>query len=171
MSDTKGLFGALESIFKRILTGSLLPGYYYLEYFPKMEDFILGRSMPNPANLFPFEPYNLTQEISLWAYPEDRKAGISGSMPAFFWGEFYANFGVISALIGSLLIGFFLRFVDYAIDKRGKNPLIIALSAWVIMHFAELSSTGFSSYLIDIYLIFSCLIIFSFIGIQKLIFK
>lgn len=171
MSDTKGLFGALESIYKRVLTGSLIPGYYYLEYFPKMEDFVLGKSMPNPANLLPFESYSLTQEISKWAFPEDRKAGISGSMPAFFWGEFYANFGVISALMGSLFIGFFLRFIDYAIDNRGRNPLFIALSAWVIMHFAELSSTGFSSYLLDIYLIFSCLIIFFFVGLQKFIFK
>ncbi len=171
MSDTKGLLGAFESIYKRVLTGSLIPGYYYLEYFPHIEDFILGRSMPNPANLFPFESYNLTKEISLWAFPEDRKAGISGSMPAFFWGEFYANFGVLAALLGSAIIGFLLRIIDYAIDNRGNNPLIIALSSWVIIHFAELSSTGFTTYLLDVYLIFSTVVVFTLVIFQKLLFS
>lgn len=144
---------AFLSIFSRVFAGSIQPAYHYLEFFPHYNSFLLGSSLPNPGGVFPFEPYILTQELFDWVFPSDRESGIVGSMPTVFWGEAYANFGWVGIVIVPFLTGFLIYLVDFIVQKFTDTPLKIGFYIWLLIHFKDLSITGFSSYLFDMYLI------------------
>ena len=46
--NIESLNSALFSVFSRTFTGQIQPAYHYLEFFPEIEPFLLGRSMTNP---------------------------------------------------------------------------------------------------------------------------
>ncbi|WP_151949620.1 O-antigen polymerase [Aliarcobacter butzleri] len=145
------VFSAFASIFSRAFAGSIQPAYHYLEFFPYHQDFLMGRSFPNPGGILPIEPYRMTVEVMNWVNPNDK--GIVGSMPTVFWAEAYANFGVLGVILVPFLIGIVLYAVYYWVDKIENTPLKIGFFVWLMQHFKNLSVTGFSGYLIDFYLI------------------
>lgn len=148
--NSSDLFAAISSPFSRILTGQIEPAYHYLEIFPKKIDFLLGRSLPNPRGIFPFEPYNLTKEVMVIVQGE--KDGITGSMPTIFWGEMYANFGNTGVAIVPVFVGLYLYIIDSLINKI-RLPYSIPLLVWSILHFKALSGTSLSNFLLDLDLI------------------
>ncbi len=145
------VFSAFGSIFSRALAGSIQPAYHYLEFFPHHQEFLMGRSFPNPGGILPIEPYRLTVEIMNWVHPNNED--IVGSMPTVFWAEAYANFGVSGVIFVPFLIGVVLYTVYYVVDKTENTPLKIGFFVWLMQHFKNLSITGFGGYLIDFYLI------------------
>lgn len=143
---------ALIRLLSRIFTGGLQPAYHYLEFFPENQDFLLGRSLPNPGGLLPFESYALTTEILEWRNQGISEQGVVGSMPAVYWGEMYANFGLIGIIIPPFFVGFLLYGLNGLLMKLRANPLSVALFVWMIMHYKDLSSTSLSGYMFDLYL-------------------
>lgn len=145
------VFSAFASIFSRAFAGSIQPAYHYLEFFPHHQDFLMGRSFPNPGGILPIEPYRMTVEVMNWVNPNDK--GIVGSMPTVFWAEAYANFGVLGVVLVPFVIGVVLYAVYYLVDKLENTPLKIGFFVWLMQHFKNLSVTGFSGYLIDFSLV------------------
>ena len=145
------IFSAFVSIFSRALAGSIQPAYHYLEFFPHHQDFLMGRSFPNPGGILPIEPYKMTIEVMNWVDPNDY--GIVGTMPTVFWAEAYANFGIFGILFLPFIIGVIVYLVYYFIDKIENTPIKIGFFVWLMQHFKKLSITGFSDFLIDFYLI------------------
>ncbi|AYJ78399.1 O-antigen polymerase [Aliarcobacter cryaerophilus] len=150
-TDSEDAFSAFGSIFSRALAGSIQPAYHYLEFFPHHQDFLMGRSFPNPAGILPIEPYKMTIEVMNWVDPNDY--GIVGTMPTVFWAEAYANFGIFGILFLPFIIGVIVYLVYYFIDKIENTPIKIGFFVWLMQHFKKLSITGFSDFLIDFYLI------------------
>lgn len=150
-SDSFG--NAFASIFSRAFAGSIGPAYHYLEYFPKEHDFLYGQSFPNPGGLMPYTPFKISVEVMRWVHPELDQTGLVGSMPTVFWGEAYANFGIVGIFIIPILIGLLLGFFSSALNFKDKSPISLGYYVWVIMHLKKLAITGFSGYLIDFYLI------------------
>lgn len=150
-TDSEDVFSAFGSIFSRALAGSIQPAYHYLEFFPHHQDFLMGRSFPNPAGILPIEPYRMTVEVMSWVDPNDY--GIVGTMPTVFWAEAYANFGIFGILFLPFIIGVIVYLVYYFIDKIENTPIKIGFFVWLMQHFKKLSITGFSDFLIDFYLI------------------
>jgi len=148
---SKDVFSAFVSIFSRALAGSIQPAYHYLEFFPYHQDFLMGRSFPNPGGILPIEPYRMTVEVMNWVNPNDY--GIVGTMPTVFWAEAYANFGVLGVILIPFIIGVVLYAVYYLVDKIENTPLKIGFFVWLMQHYQSLSKTGFSGYLIDFYFI------------------
>jgi oligosaccharide repeat unit polymerase len=148
---SEDVFSAFGSIFSRALAGSVQPAYHYLEFFPQHQEFLMGRSFPNPGGILPIEPYRMTVEVMNWVNPNDK--GIVGSMPTVFWAEAYANFGILGVVFVPFMIGVVLYAVYYLIDKIENTPLKIGFFVWLMQHFQTLSKTGFSGFLIDFYLI------------------
>lgn len=142
-----------SSLFSRIFAGSIAPAYNYLEFFPQHQEFLLGASFPNPAGILPHEPFELTKEINNWLNPSMIESGIVGSMPTVFWGEAYANYGLIGVLIVPFIIGFLLYFVEVIISIFIDTPFKVGFYVWVLLHYKDLSVTGFSKYFIDFHLI------------------
>jgi oligosaccharide repeat unit polymerase len=152
------VFSALSSIFSRALAGSIQPAYHYLEFFPHNQEFLMGRSFPNPGGIMQFEPYRMTVEVKNWVDPNDH--GIVGSMPTVFWGEAYANFGVFGVFIVPFIVGTALYALYYLVDKLENTPLKIGFFVWLMQHYQTLSTTGFSGFFIDFYLFIIIFIVF-----------
>lgn len=111
----------------------------------------MGRSFPNPGGILPIESYRLTEEMM---NPNDK-----GSMPTVFWAEAYANFGILGVIFVPFMIGVVLYAVYYMVDKIENTPLKIGFFVWLMQHYKTLSTTGFSGFLIDFYLIMLLFII------------
>jgi len=154
---SEDVFSAFGSIFSRALAGSIQPAYHYLEFFPHHQEFLMGRSFPNPGGILPVESYRMTVEVMNWVNPNDK--GIVGSMPTVFWAEAYANFGILGVIFIPFMIGVVLYAVYYLVDKIENTPIKIGFFVWLMQHFQKLSITGFSNFLIDFYLIMLLFII------------
>jgi len=77
-------FDAMKSIFSRAFAAGISASYFYFEFFPAHKDYLFGSSLPNPAGIFPFEPYQLTKELMAWRFPQDAERGVVGSSPTVF---------------------------------------------------------------------------------------
>jgi len=148
---SENVVSAIGSILSRALAGSIQPAYYYLEFFPEHQEFLMGRSFPNPGGILPIEPYRITVEVMNWVHPNDK--GIVGSMPTVFWAEAYANFGFFGVLFIPFVVGLLIYIVYYLFDKIENTPIKIGFYVWTMQHFQTISITGFSGFLIDFYLI------------------
>ncbi len=135
----------------RALTGSILPAYYYLEFFPGQHDFLYGRSFPNPGGIFPWETFRLTEEVMNWSNGSDY--GVVRSAPTIFWTELYANFGLFGAFFFPVFVGFILFMIQAFLMKLPDSPIRLGYYVWILIHFKNLSISPFSSFLFDIYFI------------------
>jgi hypothetical protein len=114
--------------------------------------------MTNPMSIFPFESYNIAQEVMAWYNDSQLVTGIVGSMPTIFWGELYANFGFYGIIFFTPIIGFILYVIDVYVSAFKLTPASIALYVWLCMYFFNLNGTGITNYLFDIYLFFIVLV-------------
>lgn len=145
---------AIMGVFSRAFAGSIEPAYHYFNFFPEQQDFLYGRTFPNPSGIFPFESFRYTVEVMNWVHPDILTTGVVGSAPAVFWTEAYANFGVLGVFFIPFFIGFLLQLVDCVFSFIVRTPLTTGLYVWLLLHYKDLSMTGFSGYLIDFYVIF-----------------
>ena len=149
----------------RAFTGGIEALYHYVVVFPDIVDFLHGRSFPNPAGLFPFEHYHLTVEIMNIINSSHIRSGIVGSMPAFFWGELYANFGYTGILLFPFFVGLFVCWFGDLVSRISPTPYALGCTVWLVLYISNLSVTSLSGYFFDIFLMFvlSSLIISTFI--------
>ena len=161
------VISSIGGIFSRAFTGQIMPAYLYLEYIPEVQDFLVGRSLPNPRNIFPFDHVELSKDVMAWFNPGQFKSNNIGSMPTIFWGEMYANFGLIGIIIPPFFVGIVLYIFDLIILKLKKTPVTISLLVWMMFHFKELGETQLSNYLLDLYFIGIILIFIVFSLLSK----
>ena len=160
--NLENYYVALNHTVNRILISQIEGLFHYLEIFPTQIDYLMGASFPNPRGLFPWTPISISQLVAntVWG-----KSDIQGSIPTFFWGEMYANFGYPGIFIPPFFIGTMIFFVDSIIKKFHFSPLVIAVYVWLILHYKDLSMTGLSTFLFDFYGFFIILVlIFSFLS-------
>ena len=162
------LENAYLSFFSRIFTGPIQAASYYYYFFPDFHEFLKGRSFPNPGGIFPFESISITQLISdLVNYDEYMKRDIRGSTPAIFWAEMYGNFSYLGIIISSIFVSIILFFWDSVFSNSKLSSLKIGFMTWLLLHYKDLSVSGFSKYLIDIKLILVILILSIIVLIQN----
>lgn len=148
--ENRSILIRVAGFFSRLFTGQIEPVYHYLEYFPTVRNFLLGRSFPN-FGVLPFDQINLTTELMAWLKPGELSKGVVGSMPTIYWGEMYANFGALGAFIPPLFIGYGLYALNVIVFRLRSSALSIALFVWLMMHFKDLSGTSLSNFILDIY--------------------
>lgn len=148
MGSAGGLDG-VSSVMSRLLTGQIQPAYHYLEFFPAHQDWLWGRSFPNPGGLLPYEPYELTREVMNWKNSALQRHGVAGSSPTVFWGEMYANFGVIGVFVFPPFVGFLLYAGNSVLFTHRPTPVTLAFFIWLLIHYMDLSLTGLSGFIID----------------------
>jgi hypothetical protein len=51
---------------------------------------------------------------------------IIGSMPAFYWGEMYANFSYLRIVIPPFFIGYFLYWLNIIIFRLPMTPVVLS---------------------------------------------
>ena len=160
---------AIWSIFSRAFSGSISPAYFYLEFFPEHQEFLLGRTFPNPGGLIPYEPYRYTIEVMNWVFPNLVGSGVVGTAPTVFWGEAYANFGPLGIPVVAFIIGCLVALVSHLVSKLEINPLTIGFLVWLILIFKDLSITGFSGYFYNIYIISTTVIVIAVLSVRGFI--
>ena len=157
-TEIESFDSAILSVFSRTFTGQIQPAYHYLEFFPDVEPFLMGGSMTNPGGIFPWVPYNIPQEVMAWYNMTEFKSGVVASMPTIFWGEVYANFGVLGIFPITLLVGFTLGIIDFFLKRFPKDTIFVAFYVFTIMHYLPLSSTSLTNFIFDIYMLIPFLI-------------
>lgn len=166
---SRDIGSALLSVFSRSFTGSISPAYFYLEYFPEHQDYLLGQTFPNPGGLMPYEPYSYTVEVMNWKFPSLVGSGVVGTAPTVFWGEAYANFGPFGIPVVAFIIGCLVALVSYMVSKIEINPLTIGFLVWLILIFKDLAVTGFSGYFYNVYIIAISLFVFFMLSVRRFI--
>lgn len=155
------IWTGIQSGFSRFTTGQMSGLYHYLIVFPEKVDYLLGTSFPNPGGIFPWEPYFLTVEMSNIVYPELEDKGIISSMPTFFWGEMYANFGYIGILIPPFFVGYVVYAINNLIFRLPMSPILLGIFLSVLLYVKNISGTGLSAYIINSYAI--TMLVFTFV--------
>jgi len=140
----------ISAIFSRTFTGQITPAYFYLEMFPGIKDYLLGRSFPNPGGVFPWEHYRITVEVMNYMVPSLVKRGIVGSAPTVYWAEIYANFGPAAPFVVAPVLSFFLYTINWFITRLKSSPVQVALISWLSIHLMKIASTGLSNYIFDL---------------------
>lgn len=146
---------AVEQLVVRVFIGQISPAYYYVDLFPGQIDYLVGRSLPNPGGLLPFDPFPLTQYVEQYIarrMPTD----IVGSAPTVFWGELYANFGPLGVGAGALACGAGLAVLTLWLRRLQPSPAAVAAMVTLAGHYLTLTMTSLSTFfpLIDTTLLF-----------------
>jgi len=149
MSDTP-LIDVFLSTVDRIVGGQIVDFYHYIDYYPHVRPFLMGRGLANPGGLLPHDPVSITVEISGYSMPHLFRIGIVGSSPTAFFGTIYANFGWPLTYFGMLATGFYMQTVNtLAFRMLPRDPLGMGLVAWLVVHFARLTDTGIELIIFD----------------------
>ena len=158
---------AISSVVSRAFAGSISPAYFYIEFIPKYQDFLWGRSFTNPGGVLPFEPYRLTVEVANWKFPHLAKQGFVSSSPAVYWAEMYANFGTAGIFAAPVIVGFALYMISFFINKLENSPIKVGLLVWLLIHYKGLSERGISNFFPDFYLLIVLTVVFFIIAISN----
>lgn len=150
---------AFSRFISRAFAGSIEPAYFYLEYFPAVEDYLHGATFPNPGGLLPFTPVRYTVDIANWVIPSLASRGIVGSMPTVFWGESYANFGPIGVPIIAFFMGYLISKLNSYVLIIKSNVVVVGFYVWMVLDIRAISEAGFSSYVFNFSLILMLILV------------
>ena len=146
-TEFDSFLSSFAGVLSRTFTGPIEAIYVYLSYFPEYSDFLGGASFPNPRGIFPYEPVTITQEIMAWYNPNEAKLGIVGSIPAIYWVEAYANFGLGGVILVSFSVGFLLHALNLILMSFKNDPISSSFFVWLALFYKDLSQTFFSNYI------------------------
>ena len=160
MGTGGGAMDKVSAIGYRMSLGNLVPSYYVVNMFEK-ENYLLGRSFPNPKGLLPYEQYLLDQEIWLRVTPVNIVANSDRlyTAPSGYWAEMYANFGPYGVMTAPL-VGFILYIMQLLLNRLPHNSVKFALIVWCTLHYMTIPIRGIFCYFWDYYLIAVLLIAF-----------
>lgn len=125
----------------RILTGSIAPSYFYISYILEDNDFLYGKSLPNPAGILPFNSISISVFIMDWWF--NSNTSIVGSSPTAYWAEAYVNFGLIGIIIFSFILGGVVSIIDRYVNNI-KSTHTEAMYAFFVGFVISFNLTGFS---------------------------
>ena len=149
----RSLIDVLEAISSRLFLGQTFPLYLYFEAFPSKHDFLYGTSFPNPGGLLPHKPFPLTKYI----YRTDMGlADIVATAPTIFFGEIYANFGIILTIPWILGVGILLQLIQSYFENRTKTILSASFYSFYVVWCMQLTLTGF-------FIVFHLYLVFFFV--------
>jgi len=132
----------LDSIIRRLfyLPSEVL--YNYFLYFPRAQNFLLGRSLPYISKLFPSGPFPVANMVCLFMYPDAFLQSCSAN--AAYVGYLWADFGWAGILLGSFLCGMVLQGIQLLILRLPKSAPTIAIQAMFGGQVIYLTSTSFA---------------------------
>ena len=150
----------LKAMLNRVFVGQNFSSLYYLDFFPRYGDFLMGRGFPNPRGILPYEVVNVPK--SLWLHYKSYllEQGVKGSLPAYFPMQFYANFGVWVMLLSSLFVGFFAMLFSSLSESASKMNVGYALSVFLGFFLIKLAFADVMTVLLNLSLYISLSLIF-----------
>lgn len=123
----------------------------HLEAFPKYLDFLHGKSLyPTILNILGLDRslHVRSAELVMGMYnSEGIFQGNSGVMNTLFVGEAYANWGVIGAIFGIILVATILTVCFVVFLKLKKTPITISFFAILTQQLTSCIQGGFVDYI------------------------
>lgn len=127
------VWAALEMIFARlfVLPATLL--YSYFEIFPDHQPFLHGRTIGRVAWILGEPAFDVANYVYQYMFPEDIQ---SGTAPAGFVGNLYADFGLVGVFAGGLVAGAIMQAVQVHLMRRTKD--VMTLAAHAVLYYSFL---------------------------------
>lgn len=149
---TISIYEIFVSIFVRLFYGPSKVLLAYVDYFSNNE-YLWGKTLPIIAKYFLGGRVWIENIIGL-TYFDSWIESIHANVG--YTGYFWADFGWMGVIIGSLLAGFLLQLIQLTIYYLPKSPFTIALYIFAIRRSFYLSSASFA----DAYIyILQCLLL------------
>lgn len=137
----------LKTIFTLFGNGSINI-HYILEHFPEKTNFQFGYTfLINFIMLLPGPNIDFT----IWLKNILGETFEGGGLTPTLLGEFYINFGYIGIVLGFILLGFLVNWLEQKYQK-GKNAYYVAFLVWCLLSSVR---GGFSNTEIN-FILFSC---------------
>ena len=139
----------LTALLDRTFFGQVQSSYLYVEIFPKQHPYLAGASIP--PFIYYFEP---EEKVRLAKFVHEFlrlkiNAAEGGSSPTIFWGQIYANFGIMPIFFAAILLGVMLEIVSLIIKAITTEATFAISYTWLGLHYTKLASTSFSTFMID----------------------
>lgn len=113
--------------------------YYYFEIFPYDVEYLFGRSIKNFAWVIGEEPFDTANYVFQHIFPAQIESGLAN---AAFIGNLNADFGLIGVLLGGVLAGFIMQWINISLIRMKKTVLSIALYSVLTVAFLNLCITA-----------------------------
>ena len=142
--------------------------YYYFDYFPRLHDFLWGRSSRLFSWLYPEGGFDISNYVAKiwWQAPHT-----SGYANANYLGNYWANFGWIGILLSTLLVGIFIQWFYWKlleVSRYSKNGLFMTCTAVVVPTFTfGFFSSNFTVLIVTRGLLLIILLLFFYDYINK----
>ena len=151
ISSNELLIITVEGILRRVFVAESVGVEWSIVYVDRF-GFLGGATLPNPANILPFEHVRYSVELMEMVFPQLISMGITGSLPTVFWGEMYANFGAVIALISMLVVGAFLRTLDIycQMSNMSNRMLNVVLYVFFIITLQRYTGTSIMGIFTDL---------------------
>ncbi len=125
----------ISSIFERIFISSIKPLYFYFGTFPGYHDFLMGKSFTPTmfAGILNYDTFKIEQYIFSIMSPHIIDREIIGTAPTVFIAELYANFGYLPMILGIVLVGAIIGYLEGKLENLRYSYLNI--SFYIILAF------------------------------------
>lgn len=134
----------ITAIVVRVFYSPPLSILYYIDYFPKHKDFLLGHTLPYLNKLITDVPFPVANAICLY---EDPTTFFSCTSNVAYPGYFWADFGWVGIVIGSLICGIWLQGIQVLILRLPKSAPTVVLQSMLSYQVIMLTSTSFLDFL------------------------
>jgi hypothetical protein len=102
--------------------------YYYFEIYPAHSPYLHGLSIGRVAALLGKPGVDVGNVVFQYMYPEGL---VTGAAPAAFIGALNADFGVAGIVIGGVLLGFSIQWLQVFLIRRPKTVPTLAAMAFI----------------------------------------
>lgn len=142
-------------LLRRICVVYTMAHAHIIQIFPREHDFFMGRALfPNPHDILPFEPVNLSQFLGSRVY------GVLMNYACPSFSEGYANFGIPGCAL-VVIVMFVQIFVVQAVFKKfPRNPIYLALYVVLIPQMLGYGFQGIEAIIDVIYILFGMAVVF-----------
>lgn len=127
------------AVVMRVFEGQTQPLFYYVELVPKVIPFLGGRSTERISQVIGFfDPtfyfVNLPRLVYEHAYWYEAPGGIANTV---YLGDMYGDFGVLGAMVGSVVVGVLLGALESFFAGRRRTSLAVAALTWASVMMAK----------------------------------
>ncbi|MBD1933408.1 MULTISPECIES: oligosaccharide repeat unit polymerase [Cyanophyceae] len=118
--------------------------FYYFDYFPKHQSFLLGHTLPYINKFITDIPFPVANTICLYMHPDAMSSCTSNvAYPGYLW----ADFGWSGIVIGSIICGISLQGLQVLILRLPKSAPTVVLQSMLSYQMILLTSTSFTDFL------------------------